>query len=159
MAAALFFADPSIQLQASKRERRIITAIHSLDLAPSLLGNTGALGVGMAAAERDQSEEQTACSSQAAEQAVDESSDVDGDFATLQKMLSQKRRAAKDSPGSRLAKALPLIATFSPNIRPLTISDLESCITLENLAFPNPDHRATPEKASSWPIQRAPEAQ
>ncbi len=102
----------------------------------------------MAAAERDQSEEQAVSSPQEAEQAVDESSDVDGDFAMLQKMLSQKRRAAKDSPESRLERALPHITTFSPNIRPLTISDLESCVTLENLAFPNPEHRATPEKAS-----------
>ncbi len=105
----------------------------------------------MAAAERGQSEEQAVSSPQEAEQAVDESSDVDGDFAMLQKMLSQKRRAAKDSPGSRLDKALPLITTFSPNIRPLTISDLESCITLENIAFPNPEHRASPEKASHCP--------
>lgn len=102
----------------------------------------------MAGAERDKPEEQVACSSEEAEQAVDESSDADGDFAALQKMLSQKRRAAKDSPESHLYKALPFLTTFSPNIRPLTVSDLESCITLENTAFPNPEHRASPEKAS-----------
>jgi hypothetical protein len=45
-------------------------------------------------------------------------------------------------------KALPFLTTFSPNIRPLTISDLESVIALENAAFPNPEHRASPEKAS-----------
>lgn len=101
----------------------------------------------MAGAEREHQEEQLSSPSQEADQAVDESSDVDGDFAALQKMLSQKRRAAKDSPESRLYKALPFITTFAPNIRPLTVSDLESSILLENLAFPNPNHRASPEKA------------
>ncbi|KAL2258509.1 hypothetical protein VTK26DRAFT_8163 [Humicola hyalothermophila] len=85
-------------------------------------------------------------SSRETDQAVDESSDVDGDFAAEQKMLSQKRRAAKDSPESRLQKALPFVSTFSPNIRPLTISDLDACIALENAAFTNPEHRASPEK-------------
>jgi hypothetical protein len=102
----------------------------------------------MAGAEKDRSEEPGPCPIQETDQAVDESSDVDGDFASTQKMLSQKRRAAKDSPEVRLQKALPFIGTFSPNIRPLTISDLESCIALENAAFPNPEHRASPEKAS-----------
>ncbi|KAK0735881.1 hypothetical protein B0T21DRAFT_290296 [Apiosordaria backusii] len=77
-------------------------------------------------------------------QAVDESSDVDGDFAQLQKTLSQKRRAAKDSHETRLQQAIPF--PFLPNIRPLTISDAPSCVQLENASFPNPDHRASPEK-------------
>ncbi|TVY35229.1 Polyamine N-acetyltransferase [Lachnellula subtilissima] len=33
-----------------------------------------------------------------------------------------------------------------PYTRPLTISDLESCVALENAAFTNPDERATREK-------------
>ncbi len=102
----------------------------------------------MAAPERSPSEEPSTRPTQEIEQAVDESSDVDGDFATLQKELSQKRRAAKDSPLSRLQKALPFVTTFSPNIRPLTISDLDSCIALENAAFTHPEHRASPEKVS-----------
>ncbi|KAK4130755.1 acyl-CoA N-acyltransferase [Trichocladium antarcticum] len=100
----------------------------------------------MAAPERSTSENPSRQPPQEIEQAVDESSDVDGDFATLLKELSQKRRAAKDSPSSRLQKALPFITTFSPNIRPLTKSDLDSCIALENAAFPDPNHRASPEK-------------
>lgn len=100
----------------------------------------------MAASEKNSSEEPSSHPPPEADQAVDESSDVDGDFAALQKMLSQKRRAAKDSPESRLQKALPFVTTFSPNIRPLTISDLDACIALENAAFPNPEHRASPEK-------------
>ncbi|KAK3306645.1 uncharacterized protein B0T15DRAFT_492178 [Chaetomium strumarium] len=80
------------------------------------------------------------------DQAVDESSDVDGDFAELQKMLSQKRRAAKDSPETRLREALPFITEFVPFIRPLTVSDVDSCIALENACFSNPAHRASPEK-------------
>ncbi|KAK4211674.1 hypothetical protein QBC37DRAFT_402223 [Rhypophila decipiens] len=78
------------------------------------------------------------------EQAVDESDDADGEFVTLQKTISQKRRAAKDSPESRLHKAFPF--PYLPNIRPLTISDYKSCVELENAAFPNPEHRASPEK-------------
>ncbi|KAK4100842.1 acyl-CoA N-acyltransferase [Parathielavia hyrcaniae] len=101
----------------------------------------------MEGTERARPEEDSPCPIQEAhDQAVDESSDVDGDFATLQKMLSQKRRAAKDSPESRLQKALPFITTFSPNIRPLTVSDLASCVALERAAFPNPEHQASPEK-------------
>ncbi|KAK4450685.1 hypothetical protein QBC34DRAFT_62646 [Podospora aff. communis PSN243] len=76
--------------------------------------------------------------------AVDESDDVDSDFASTQKRLSQKRRAAKDSPEARLQKALP--CQFLPNTRPLTVSDLESVVALENAAFPNPEHRASREK-------------
>jgi hypothetical protein len=33
-----------------------------------------------------------------------------------------------------------------PYTRPLTISDLDSVVALENAAFPNPDERATREK-------------
>lgn len=80
------------------------------------------------------------------DQAVDESDDVDSDFASTQKQLSQKRRAAKDSPAARLQKALP--CHWSPNTRPLTISDLDSVVALENASFTDPNHRASPDKAS-----------
>lgn len=84
--------------------------------------------------------------------ALDESSDVDSDFASKQKLLNQKRRAAKDSPEARLQKALP--CPFRPNIRPLTISDLDSVVALENAAFPKPEHRASREKACQAPQSR-----
>ncbi|KAK3318367.1 hypothetical protein B0H66DRAFT_602958 [Apodospora peruviana] len=83
------------------------------------------------------------------EHAVDESDDADGEFVALQKTLSQKRRAAKDSPESRLHKAFPF--PFLPNVRPLTISDYDACVELENAAFHNPEHRASPEKACHTP--------
>lgn len=35
-----------------------------------------------------------------------------------------------------------------PYTRPLTISDLDSCVALENAAFTNPEERATREKVS-----------
>ncbi|KAK4165993.1 polyamine acetyltransferase [Cladorrhinum sp. PSN259] len=82
--------------------------------------------------------------SQDTDQAVDESSDVDGDFAQLQKTISQRRREAKNDPEARLQQAVPF--PFLPNIRPLTASDWESCVALENVAFPDPAHRASPEK-------------
>lgn len=33
-----------------------------------------------------------------------------------------------------------------PYTRPLTVSDLDACVALENAAFTNPNDRATPEK-------------
>ncbi|AEO67002.1 uncharacterized protein THITE_2144480 [Thermothielavioides terrestris NRRL 8126] len=80
------------------------------------------------------------------DQAVDESLDLDGDFAEQQKMMSKRRRAAKDKPEYRLKKALPFAKPFVPTIRPLTVADLEACIALENAAFTQPEHRASPEK-------------
>ncbi|KAK4238386.1 putative nucleolar GTP-binding protein 1 [Achaetomium macrosporum] len=94
--------------------------------------------------------------SRESDQAVDESSDVDGDFAELQKMLSQKRRAAKDSPESRLRQALPFITEFVPFIRPLTISDLDSCIALENAL--GIFLTVIPERANDLGIQTLPHA-
>ena len=79
--------------------------------------------------------------------AIDETSDADSDFVKLQKTISKERREARESPQARLQRACPF--TFHPNIRPLSKSDYESCIALENAAFPDPAHRATPEKASS----------
>ncbi|KAH7626225.1 acyl-CoA N-acyltransferase [Sordaria sp. MPI-SDFR-AT-0083] len=76
--------------------------------------------------------------------AIDESSDADSDFVKLQKTISKERREARESPQARLQRAFPF--TFHPNIRPLSKSDYESCIALENAAFPDPAHRATPEK-------------
>lgn len=75
--------------------------------------------------------------------AVDDTDEADGEFVMLQKTLSQKKRAAKDSE-SRIHKVLPF--AFSPNIRPLSVSDLESVVALENAAFHDPAHRASPEK-------------
>lgn len=78
------------------------------------------------------------------EDAVDEEDDADGEFVMLQKTLSQKKRAAKDFSEDRLSKVLPF--PFSPNVRPLSVSDLDSVVALENAAFRDPAHRATPEK-------------
>lgn len=40
----------------------------------------------------------------------------------------------------------PSNLNLHPYTRPLTISDLESCVALENAAFANPEERATREK-------------
>ncbi|KAL0471454.1 polyamine acetyltransferase [Neurospora intermedia] len=76
--------------------------------------------------------------------AIDETSDADSDFVNLQKTISKERREARESPQARLQRACPF--TFHPNIRPLSKFDYESCVALENAAFPDPAHRATPEK-------------
>lgn len=71
--------------------------------------------------------------------------DGDDEFVMIQRSISAKRREAKGNcPDTRLQELLPF--PFAPNIRPLTISDLQSCVALENAAFPHPEHRATPEK-------------
>lgn len=75
----------------------------------------------------------------------DEDDDLDDEFAELQRIQSAKRREAKDKAYlNRIQEILPF--AFAPNIRPLGISDLQSAIVLENAAFSDPRHRASPEK-------------
>ncbi|KAJ4414627.1 hypothetical protein N0V82_007810 [Gnomoniopsis sp. IMI 355080] len=78
------------------------------------------------------------------EQAIDEDSDVDDDFAQLQRVQSKKRREDKQQK-PRIQELLDP-HPFAPNIRPLGISDLQSAIALENAAFTDPQHRASAEK-------------
>jgi hypothetical protein len=73
--------------------------------------------------------------------AVDDG-DLDDDFIMIQRTISQKRREKASE--CSITKRLPF--TFAPNIRPLSVSDLQSCIALENAAFPHPEHRCSPEK-------------
>jgi len=81
------------------------------------------------------------------DEAIDDVEELDGDFVKLQKTRSQKRRAAKNISETRINKVLPF--AFSPNIRPLCVSDIESVVALENAAFHDPQHRATREKVCS----------
>lgn len=84
------------------------------------------------------------------EEAIDDGEELDGDYVSLQKTKCQKRRADKDISETRINKVLPF--AFSPNIRPLCVSDIESVVALENAAFHDARHRATREKvyAYSW---------
>jgi hypothetical protein len=76
--------------------------------------------------------------------AIDEE-EADDEFAALQRTMSSKRRGHKEKiRENRIQEILPF--PFAPNIRPLGISDLKSTIALENAAFSDPKHRATPEK-------------
>ncbi|ROW14580.1 hypothetical protein VPNG_03243 [Cytospora leucostoma] len=88
--------------------------------------------------------------------AIDDADDiVDDEFAELQRTLSAKRREEKDKGrDNRIQDILPF--PFAPNIRPLGISDLQSVIALENAAFPDPQHRASPEKFE-YRLTRCPE--
>lgn len=45
-------------------------------------------------------------------------------------------------------QAMIKTTNLHPYTRPLTLSDLESCVALENAAFTDPRDRATPEKVS-----------
>jgi hypothetical protein len=89
---------------------------------------------------------------QAANDAIDDSADVDGDFADVQRTISQRRRKEKEDAKKEISIQEILPFHFSPTIRPLTVSDLNSCIALENAAFA-PEHRASPEKVG---IPKAP---
>ncbi|KAK7956816.1 uncharacterized protein PG986_006038 [Apiospora aurea] len=78
------------------------------------------------------------------EGAIDDSEDLDDDMVQLQQIKSEARRRQSKPGESRIQQLLPV--PFLPNIRPLTISDLESCVALENASFSNPEHRCTREK-------------
>ncbi|CAJ2513798.1 Uu.00g019170.m01.CDS01 [Anthostomella pinea] len=86
----------------------------------------------------------TSNAGRATDDAVDDSEDLPDDFAEVQKTISgeRRRRQSKHIKGIQDLLSFP----FSPNIRPLTISDLESCIGLEDAAFANPAHRCSREK-------------
>ena len=86
--------------------------------------------------------------------AVDDSDDADGDFITRQQNLNQRKRASKDCTNARVQRVLPFV--FLPNIRPLNPSDLDSVVALENAAFSNPEHRATPDKVLSYSLPLSP---
>lgn len=82
------------------------------------------------------------------EGAIDDSEDLDDDMVQLQQIKSETRRRQSKAGGeSRIQQLLPV--PFLPNIRPLTISDLESCVALENASFSDPGHRCTREKVSA----------
>ncbi|KAI1755228.1 acyl-CoA N-acyltransferase [Xylaria castorea] len=59
---------------------------------------------------------------------------------TMTMMMAPSTKPTSPTRSSRLP------FPFSPLIRPLTISDLESCIALERAAFANPAHRCSRDK-------------
>ncbi|KAI0542975.1 hypothetical protein GGR58DRAFT_3946 [Xylaria digitata] len=77
--------------------------------------------------------------------AVDDTEDLPDDFVHIQKNINCERRRRQSSRQIHgIQDLLPF--PFSPLIRPLTISDLESCVALEGAAFANPAHRCTRDK-------------
>ena len=79
-----------------------------------------------------------------ADNAVDDSEDLDDDYVEVQKTISGGRRRQSKS---LVQEILPF--TFSPLTRPLTIRDADCCTALENAAFTHPDHRCTRDKVSN----------
>ncbi|KAI1816912.1 hypothetical protein GGS20DRAFT_535369 [Poronia punctata] len=79
------------------------------------------------------------------EDAVDDSEDLDDDIVQVQKTMSDERRLQQHN-NSKLGVQDLLPFVFSPLVRPLSISDLESCVALENAAFSNPEYRCTRDK-------------
>ncbi|KAI1807143.1 acyl-CoA N-acyltransferase [Daldinia bambusicola] len=82
------------------------------------------------------------------ENAVDDSEDLpDDDCIEATQTKNYTQRHHHNRPPGRLGRAQELVPfPFLPNVRPLTISDLESCVALENAAFADPAHRGTREK-------------
>ncbi len=116
-------------------------------------------GPSASAEDEDEDEDEEA----AAETAVDDTEDLFDDDVVEEKRKSGgyiRRRQSNNLRSGRhggsgaagaarrkLAKVEAVLPfAFHPNVRPLTISDLESCVALENAAFTDPEHRCTREK-------------
>ncbi|KAI1107017.1 acyl-CoA N-acyltransferase [Jackrogersella minutella] len=94
--------------------------------------------------------------SAAAEDAVDDTEDLpDRDVVQVKGTSSYGRRhrkshAAADGGGEwddKMALIHDVVPfPFHPNVRPLTLSDVDSCVALEDAAFEHPEHRCTKEK-------------
>lgn len=79
--------------------------------------------------------------------AIDDSEDLDDDHVEIKKTISNSRpRMNHNDADIKVGEVLPF--PFLPNIRPLTVSDLDSCVALENAAFADPEHRCSREKVS-----------
>lgn len=102
----------------------------------------------MASHEKPPKEDGKPAANYATDAAIDDSDDMDEEEVALHKTMSQTRRRESHAQGehTRIQAVLPF--QFLPNVRPLTISDLESCIALENAAFADPHHRCSPEKVN-----------
>lgn len=80
--------------------------------------------------------------------AIDDTDDLDDDFVEIQKTISNSRARNNKNGDNKIQEVLPF--QFLPNIRPLTVSDLDSCVALEDAAFTDPAHRCSREKASEY---------
>lgn len=76
--------------------------------------------------------------------AIDDSDDGDESYVEAQRIRSEQKQKRPQTDSLRVQEIFPV--HFSPLVQPLTSSSVESCVVLENAAFPNPDRRATREK-------------
>lgn len=77
--------------------------------------------------------------------ANDDDDILDDEMTNLARIQSAKRREFKEkSHQNRIQELVGF--PFSPIVHPLGLSDLESVIILENTAFTEPEHRASPNK-------------
>lgn len=79
-----------------------------------------------------------------------DSGDSSSEDANNKFVVVPKAEGKEDTIGS--ARSL---RSLHPYTRPLTISDLDSCVALENAAFQNPAERCSPEKVSPLRLSRA----
>lgn len=76
--------------------------------------------------------------------AIDDSCDADDDMVTKQRNITALRIQKRNSEAGLLQKVIPF--HWAPMLTPLTESDIEACVTLENAALFDPSHRASREK-------------
>lgn len=82
--------------------------------------------------------------------AIDETEEVNDHFVLAQraeKIQAEQRLHPRTTGPLRVQDVVPF--RFSPNFLPLTISNWEACVALENAGFTNPQHRCTPEKVGN----------
>jgi len=78
--------------------------------------------------------------------------------ASPNKMPDSPIELSSDSPATQASKDFVVVpknqqykpTNLHPYTRPLTVSDIEAVVALENAAFPDPNERATREKASQF---------
>ncbi|KAJ2907395.1 polyamine acetyltransferase [Zalerion maritima] len=87
------------------------------------------------------------------EEAIDDSADADPREVKSQQNVAFHRRGSI-SKETRIENKLPF--RYSPLFRPLNVTDLDSCVALENAAFTNESHRATPGKLK-YRLSKCPE--
>ncbi|KAF6821552.1 polyamine acetyltransferase [Colletotrichum sojae] len=73
-----------------------------------------------------------------------EDDDGDDTYVEAKRTLCENKQKRPDPGSLRVQEVVPF--HFIPLVQSLTSSSVESCVVLENAAFPNPDHRATREK-------------
>ena len=116
---------------------------------PIMMAHTGEAARSRDADAKAHVHEQTTISpeNQSFDDAIADSEEDDDDTIETRRSTMLSRIQKRNSTSSVLRKVIPF--HWAPMLSPLTEADLDACVTLENNAFTEPEHRATREKVSS----------